>query len=271
MIRKSEDLPYEHSNGSSSEAKMTVEQRSSRALGQRYIRDGLRARFGFSLIELLVVVAIIAVVVAVMVPIVTTAKESARQTKCASNLKQLISAWTLYADDNSGRACPSYYFDWNTNTEYAWDFVLRWSSSPPDYTFGLLARYTKNHQINSCPSFVGNGWGRPYTGYAYNTTYIGGDPAVGIPPCFVGQIARPSRKVVFADGGFGNPVSAQNFLRAPSDPLFSAGKVHFRHGGFANIAYADGHVARSNKKYKYDSKEPECGALSDDDSAYSLR
>ncbi len=272
MIRKSEDLPYELSNGSSSEAKMTVEQRSaSRALGQSCIRDGLRARFGFSLVELLVVVAIIAAIVAVMVPIVTAAKEGARQTKCASNLKQLISAWALYADDNSGRACPSYYFDWNTNTEYAWDFVLRWSSFPPDYKFGLLARYTKNHQINNCPSFVGNGWGRPYTGYAYNATYIGGDPAMGISPCAVGQIAQPSRKVVFADGGFGNPVNAQNFLRAPSDPLFSAGKIHFRHNGFANAAYADGHVARSNKKFKYDPKEPECGALSEDDSAYCLR
>ena len=251
---------------------MTVEQNGViRALGHWHIRDGLRARFGFSLIELLVVVAIVAVLVGVMVPIVTAAKESSRQTKCISNLKQLISAWLLYADDNSGRACPSYYFDSESNTEYAWDFVLRWSSSPPDYTFGPIARYTRNHQINSCPSFIGNGWGRPYTGYAYNATYIGGDPAFGTAPCVVSQIVRPSHKVVFADGGFGNPVNGQNYLRAPSDPLFSAGKIHFRHNGFANIAYADGRVDRSNVKHRYDSREPECGALSEDDSAYSLR
>ncbi|MGC8861297.1 MAG: hypothetical protein ACP5R5_00830 [Armatimonadota bacterium] len=206
-----------------------------------------------------------------MLPVFTVAKQRAKQTECCSNLKQLITAWALYADDNSSRACPSYYYDLSTNTEYAWDFVLKWSSSPLDYRFGLLARYTRSHQINSCPSFVGNGWGRPYTGYAYNTTYIGGDANAGVMPCLVSEIARPARKVVFADGGFGNPVSAQNFLRAPSDPLFAAGKVHFRHNGFADVAWADGHVASTNRKYRFDPKEPECGALSPDDSAYELK
>ncbi len=172
---------------------------ASRAPGQDKIRDGLRARFGFTLIELLVVIAIIAILAAIL--FIAAAKQSAKQTTCSSNLKQLITAWSLYADDNSGRACPSYYYDWNTNTEYAWDFVLNWSSDPPGCKFGLLARYTRNHQINNCPSFVGNGWGRPYTGYAYNATYIGGDSNAGIRPCIVGEIARPSRKAVFADGG----------------------------------------------------------------------
>lgn len=250
---------------------MSVDNRARRAFGQDKIRDGLRARFGFTLIELLVVVAIIATLAAVLFPVITAAKQSAKKTACSSNLKQLVTAWALYADDNSGRACPAYYFDWNANIEYAWDFVLRWSSSPLDYRFGLLARYTKNHQINSCPSFVGNGWGRPYTGYAYNTTYIGGDTIAGGVPCVVGEIARPSRKVVFADAGFGNPVSAQNYLRAPSDPFFAYGKIHFRHNGLANAAYADGHVAATGKKYRFDPKEPECGALSQDDSAYELR
>ena len=226
---------------------------------------------GFSLIELLVVIAIIAILAAILFPVITAAKQSAKQTKCCSNLKQILTAWTLYADDNSGRACPSYYYSPCTLTEHAWDFTIRWSSNPPDYEFGLLGPYTKNGVINACPSFFGNGWGRPYTGYAYNTSYIGGDSNAGIAPCIVGEIARPSRKVVFADGGFGNPVNAQNYLRAPSDPLFVAGKVHFRHNGSADVAYADGHVARTNKKCRYDPKEPECGALSEDDSAYELR
>jgi len=225
---------------------MSVDNCARRAFGQDKIRDGLRARFGFTLIELLVVVAIIATLAAVLFPVITAAKQSAKKTACSSNLKQL-------------------------NIEYAWDFVLRWSSSPLDYRFGLLARYTKNHQINSCPSFFGNGWSRPYTGYAYNTTYIGGDTIAGGVPCVVGEIARPSRKVVFADAGFGNPVSAQNYLRAPSDPFFAYGKIHFRHNGLANAAYADGHVAATGKKYRFDPKEPECGALSQDDSAYELR
>jgi prepilin-type processing-associated H-X9-DG protein len=50
-----------------------------------------------------------------------------------------------------------------------------------------------------------------------------------------------------------------------------AGKVHFRHNDGAIVAYADGHVGRTNRKYRYDPSEPECGALSEDDSAYELR
>ena len=227
-------------------------------------------RNAFTLIELLVVIAIIAILAAMLFPVITSAKQNAKQTKCASNLRQIVAAWTLYADDNSGRACPSYYYSEDFSTEYAWDFSI-WSYNPLKYTFGLLGPYIRNHQVHSCPSFGGSTSGRPYTGYAYNTPYIGGESYYGIPPCLVGEIARCSRKVAFTDGGYGNPVCGQNYLRAPSDPLFPWGKVHFRHNGSANVAYADGHVGRTSKEYRHDPAEPELGALSDDDSAYCLR
>jgi prepilin-type N-terminal cleavage/methylation domain-containing protein/prepilin-type processing-associated H-X9-DG protein len=225
----------------------------------------------FSLVELLVVVAIIAILAAMLFPVVTAAKQSAKQTRCSSNLKQLVTAWALYADDNAGRACPSYYVI--GSVWYNWDFRIDKSTSPYDCRVGLLGRYTKNGEINQCPSFHGNGWDRVLTGYAYNASYVGGDFFAGIAPCVVAEIARPSRKAIFADAGFpGFPYpNACNYLRAPSDQLFEGGMVHFRHNATANVAYGDGHIGRVANKYHFKPEEPEFGALSEDDSAYCLR
>jgi len=48
-----------------------------------------RNKKAFTLIELLVVIAIIAILAAILFPVFATAREKARQTSCASNLKQI--------------------------------------------------------------------------------------------------------------------------------------------------------------------------------------
>ena len=57
---------------------------------------------GFTLIELLVVIAIIALLMAILMPALSAAKKLATGAVCLANHRNLLIAWTLYADDNDG-------------------------------------------------------------------------------------------------------------------------------------------------------------------------
>lgn len=58
-----------------------------------------RKQNAFTLIELLIVIAIIAILAAILFPVFATAREKARQASCASNMKQLGLGMLQYAQD----------------------------------------------------------------------------------------------------------------------------------------------------------------------------
>ena len=63
------------------------------------IRNG---RTAFTLIELLVVIGIISVLMGIVLPAVSRVRETANQTKCLSNIHQLVTAFIAYSNNNSG-------------------------------------------------------------------------------------------------------------------------------------------------------------------------
>ena len=118
-------------------------------------------RRAFTLIELLVVIAIIAILAAILFPVFAQAKEAAKKTACASNLKNISLAFIMYAgdyDDSMVRAGYSSY-----PPEIAPSRILQqwWGvqyipaladGTAIDTSKGLLQPYMKNQQIMECPT-----------------------------------------------------------------------------------------------------------------------
>jgi prepilin-type N-terminal cleavage/methylation domain-containing protein/prepilin-type processing-associated H-X9-DG protein len=116
------------------------------------MRKLFKGRAGFTLVELLVVIAVIAILAAILYPVFAIAREKARQTGCTSNLRQIGTAVQMYLQDYDGTYPGNPYPGQQANPIQTLDWT-------PYYI--KLYPYVKNYQLFVCPSRGNGKFGAP--------------------------------------------------------------------------------------------------------------
>ena len=186
-------------------------------------------RTAFTLVELLVVVAIIAILAAILFPVFTRARQKANQTTCTSNLKQLGAAVAQYTQDNDEDEPISEYMN-GTCAETAQASLMPYLKSTqllvcPGSTASFNLAYIMGIlSINACPDVP------TVDNYALNNSVIPNSFIVGFKPVALATLTNPSETVAAYDGNLSG--LATNFQW----------DIQAVHNGTANLMFADGHV-----------------------------
>ncbi|MCW5936282.1 MAG: prepilin-type N-terminal cleavage/methylation domain-containing protein [Fimbriimonadaceae bacterium] len=125
-----------------------------------------RLRRAFTLIELLVVIAIIAILAAILFPVFAQAKDSAKQTQCIAQMKQIGLGLQMYMPDNDDNWAPvanivdsdpkfapqQMWVGYDNNNSWCYEFcgdMTKPAVNP--IRPGMIDPYLKSYEVKVCP------------------------------------------------------------------------------------------------------------------------
>jgi prepilin-type N-terminal cleavage/methylation domain-containing protein/prepilin-type processing-associated H-X9-DG protein len=142
----------------------------------------IRKAHGFTLVELLVVIAIIGILIALLLPAIQAARESARRSQCANNLRQIGVGLNTYASQNGTfppgiKARTRFSYDYYANGGYEWTYLLHYLLPFCDQNAAYKFLHGPKFDLNN-PWYTPDQWGSlPNTGFS---AFICSSDSVGI-------------------------------------------------------------------------------------------
>lgn len=204
---------------------------------KRKLKSSTRySHISFTLIELLITIAIIAILAAMLLPALNKARDKGRSAFCLNQLKQLGMVLGNYQLDHKDYCIPNngHDGDWS-------NFIYR-------------QKYITDPRALACPANtapIPTETTLSFSHYGYNYFHIGGSGGSSSYefynsssiPANLNQLRNLGKIVVFADGYCHEDKTAKNILTDRPDSGVSFAKAWPWHSSAVNVQWADGHAS----------------------------